>query len=326
MEKKMRRNFVKTILFGMMMSTLGLSASATEAWPSRPIRFVIPQGPGSGNDVLARSLAEQLGKELNQTIIVENRPGANGVLAARTLLSQPSDGYTMFMAGVSNLSWNPHLYSDLPYDPIQDFDGVAIFADTPFVSIISPTLGIKTLEEFRQLIQKNPGKYSFASAGIGNSTHLSSELIMRKVGLEMQHVPFNGPGSTTSVMSGDTPFMTTVPGGVTPMIESGKLVAIAVTGEKRLKLLPDVPTYKELGYDITVPGWYSIVMKKGTDPQIIDRLNLAINKALRSEEMKKGLAFQSLEPVHTKPEDVRAYIERDSTGWANLIQELGIKQ
>lgn len=322
----MRRKLLKAALAALVLGGMAPGAWADSGWPTRPIRFAIPQAAGSANDVLARTLADQLARELKQPVIVENRPGANGSLAASFLLSQPSDGYAMFMAGVSNLSWNPYLYGNLSYDPARDFEGVAVFADTPFVSIVSPRLGVKSFGQFKELVQKNPGKYTYASAGIGNSTHLATELIKKKVGLQMEHAPFNGAGSTTSVIAGDTPFMTTPPGGISEMLKSGKLVAIAVTGDKRLQAFPEVPTYKELGYDIAVPGWYSIVMKKGTDPQIVKKLNQAINQALQSPEVKARMLAQSLDAVISQPSDVKAYMERDSKGWGILINELGIKQ
>lgn len=322
----MRRTYLKAALAAAVWSSLAAGAWADGAWPAKPLRFVIPQAAGSANDVLARTLADQLGRELKQPVIVENKPGANGSLAASFLLLQPHDGYTLFMAGVSNLSWNPFLYSNLSYDPARDFEGVAVFADTPFVSIVSPRLGVKSLAQFKDLVQKNPGKYAYASAGIGNSTHLATELIKKKVGLQMEHAPFNGAGSTTSVIAGDTPFMTTPPGGISEMIKSGKLVAVAVTGDKRLKAFPDVPTYKELGYDVVVPGWYSIVVRKGTDPQIVKRLNQAVNQALQAPAVQERMQAQSLEAVRSQPSDVKTYMERDAKGWSALINELGIKQ
>jgi tripartite-type tricarboxylate transporter receptor subunit TctC len=323
----MRRTFLRSTLAALVLGGVVQGAWAKDAWPTKPIRFVIPQAAGSSNDVLARTLADQLARELKQPVVVENKPGANGSLAASFLLSQPNDGYAMFMAGVSNLSWNPYLYSNLSYDPSRDFEGVAVFADTPFVSVVSPRLGVKNFAQFKELVQKSPGKYTYASAGIGNSTHLATELIKKKVGLQMEHAPFNGAGSTTSVIAGDTPFMTIPPGGgVSEMIKSGKLVAVAVTGNQRLKAFPDVPTYKELGHDIAVPGWYSIVMKKGTDPQIVQKLNQAINQALQSPDVKARMQAQSLDTVISKPSDVKTYMERDSKGWGALINELDIKQ
>ena len=142
----------------------------------------------------------------------------------------------------------------------------------------------------------------------------------------MEHAPFNGAGSITSVMTGDTPFMTIPPGAISEAVKSGKLVGVAVTGDQRLKAFPDVPTYKELGYDITVPGWYSIVVKSGTSPQVVKKLNQAINQALQTPALKERLDAQSLKAVISQPSDVRMYMERDSKAWGPLINELGIKQ
>ncbi len=323
----MRRIFLKSALAMCVVGIASSAALADSAWPGKqPIRFAIPMAPGTGVDVLARAFADLLGKELNQSIVVENKPGANGMIAVNFFMSQPADGYTMFMAGVSNMAWNQHLYAKVSYDSLKDFEGVAVFADTPFITVLSPKLGVKTFAEFKDLVQKNPGKYSFASAGIGNSTHLASELIMKRTGLKMEHIPFNGAAGSTSVIAGDTAMYTTVPGGIAPLITSGKVIPVAVTGNERLKAFPDVPTYKELGYDVAVPGWYSIVMKKGTDKQVIAKMNAAINRVLKSPQMQERLASQSLAAVESTPEDVHKLTKRDSAVWAPIIDELGIKQ
>ena len=322
----MRRTCLKAALAVLALGAVMPSVQAENAWPNRPMRLVVPIAAGSSTDVLARTLAEQLGKELKQTIIVENKPGANGAIAVNYLKTQPSDGYTMFLAGVSNMAWNPFLYKQLTYDPLKDLDGVAVFADTQFLTLVSPKFGVKNFGQLKELIQKNPGKYTFTSAGVGNSTHLSTELIRKRVGLQMEHAPFNGSGGITSVMAGDTMLMTIPPGGISETVKSGKLVAVAVTGDQRLKTFPDVPTYKELGYDVAVPGWYSIVVKKGTSPQIITKLNQAINQVLQSTDMKTRMEAQLLNAVISQPSDVKTYTERDTKAWGPLINELGIQK
>lgn len=322
----MHGKLLRTVLTWCVLACVAAGASAQAGWPSKPIRFAIPMAPGTGVDVLARAFADALAKELGQTIVVENKPGANGLIAVNFFMQQPADGHTMFMAGVSNMAWNQHLYSHLPYDSLKDFEGVAVFADTPFITVVSPRLGVRTFAEFKSLMQASPGKYSFASAGIGNSTHLASELMLRRTGLQLVHVPFNGAAGSSSVIAGDTAMYTTVPGGIAPLIQSGKLVPLAVTGSERLKAFPDVPTYKELGYDVVVPGWYSIVMKKGTDRQVIERMNAAINRVLGAPLMQERLAAQSLTAVQSTPQDVQRLTRRDSALWAPIIDELGIRQ
>lgn len=314
--------FSATALLALGTCSLGY---AQGAYPSKPIKFVIPQAGGSANDVLARTLAESVSKVLHQPVVIENKPGANGILGLSYLVGQPADGYTWFMAGFSNLAWNPLLYKNISYKN-SDLEGVAIFADTPFVSVTAPSLGVKDFKAFEALIKKNPGKYTYASAGIGNSTHLSTELVKQKTGMQMQHSPFNGAGASVSVMNGDTPFMTIPPGGIMSLIQSQKLVPLAVTGSERLASLPDVPTYKELGYDINVPGWYSVVVRKGVSKEIISKVNAAINTALKDPEMIKRLEAQSLLAVVSKPEDVMVRTERISAEWAPIISQLGIQQ
>lgn len=304
---------------------ISFSSQANNVFPNKPIKFVIPQAGGSANDVLARTLADSVSKILEQPVVIENKPGANGMLGISYTLSQPADGYTWFMAGFSNLAWNHLLYKKVNYK-ISDIEGVAIFADTPFVSVTAPSLGTKDFKGFEKLIKENPGKYSYASAGIGNSTHLSTELIMQKTGMKLMHTPFNGPGSSVSVMNGDTPFMTIPPGGIMSLIKSEKLVPLAVTGDVRLPALPNVPTYKELGYDITVPGWYSVIVRKGVDRAIVAKINEAINKALKDPDMVSRLQAQSLTAVTSKPEDVMVKADQLAKEWAPIIEELGIQQ
>lgn len=303
----------------------GLPVHAQDHFPSKPIKFVIPQAGGSANDVLARTLAESVSKVLQQPVVIENKPGANGIVGLSYLVGQPADGYTWFMAGFSNLAWNPLLYKQISYRN-SDLEGVAIFADTPFISVTSPSLGARNFKKFEALIKAHPNRYTYASAGIGNSTHLSTELVKQKTGMQMQHSPFNGAGASVSVMNGDTPFMSIPPGGIMSLINSQKLVPLAVTGSARLATLPDVPTYKELGYDINVPGWYSVVVRKGVSKDIIAKVNAAIHTALKDPEMVKRLEAQSLQAVVSKPEDVMLQAERISAECAPIISKLGIQQ
>ena len=320
----------RTALLGLVAAAaLSASTAFAQGFPTKPIKIVVPQPAGSGPDTLARTLGEVLSKSLGQSVLVENRPGANGSLAASYVLSQPADGYTLFLAGVSNMSWNPHLYRSLSHQPARDFAGVAVVANTPFITAVAPSLGIKTLPELIKLAKAEPNRLSFASAGVGNSTHLATELLKSRTGIQMQHVPISGaggPNALTSVMAGDTPVITTVPVGVVPQVKAGKLVALAVTGERRLPQLPDVPTFKELGIDMEVPGWYSVVTRTGAPADVIERLNAEINKALDSTEMKERLDGQMLTAIKSKAADVQLMTKRDSAAWGPVIERLGIAQ
>ncbi|MFO1330176.1 MAG: tripartite tricarboxylate transporter substrate binding protein [Rubrivivax sp.] len=321
------RRLVAGLLVACACGLAGLAQA--QVFPNRPLKLVVPQPVGTGPDVLARTLADELARLLGQNVVVENKVGANGSLAAAYLLQQPADGYTMFLAGVSNMAWNPFLYKSLGHQPARDFAGIAVIANTPFVTAVAPSLGVRTLDELVRKAKAEPGRISFASSGIGNSTHLSTELLMHRTGMQMQHVPFGGaggPSAMTSVLAGDTPVVTTVPVGVVPQVKAGKLLALAVTGDKRLPQLPDVPTFAELGVELEVPGWYSIVTRAGSPPEAIQRLNAEINKALETPLVKERLAQQMLTAIRSAPGDVERYTARDAAAWGPLIQRLGIAQ
>ncbi|WER48738.1 tripartite tricarboxylate transporter substrate binding protein [Cupriavidus sp. WKF15] len=304
----------------MTLPGIGLA----QVFPSKPVRLVVPQAGGSGNDVLARALAEKLGQAWKQPVVVENKPGANGTLAIGYVLGQPADGHTLFFAGVSNLAFNPFLYPKLPYSPTRDLTGVAMLANSPFVFVAAPSLKVGSFQDFVRMAKAHPGEISFASGGIGNSTHLAMELVAERTGIRMQHVPFNGTGGSTSLMSGQTPVMMNVIAGVQPFFAGRKLVPLAVTGDKRLPALPAVPTFRELGYDVQVPGWYAIVARAGTPASVIQQVNADINHVLDDPGFREKLGFQFLEPIKGPPSEVERYIQRDADTWGPIIRRLNI--
>ena len=319
----LRRTLLSVLLIA---PALGLSVAQAQNYPSRPIKLVLPQPAGSGPDALARSLGEEMGRSLGQPVVVENRPGANGSLAATYVAGQPADGYTLFLTGVSTLSWNPYLYKKLTYSP-SDFIGVGALANSLFMTVASNRLGAKTLGEMIQKAKAQPGKLNFASGGIGNSTHLATELLMLKTGIQMQHVPFSGAGGSTpytTLMAGETDVMTSVPADLIPMAQAGRMVPLAVTGEKRLPQLPNVPTFKELGIDMAVPGWYALVARKGTPSAIVNRLNGGIAEALKGPRVRELMAVQMLEPMAGPPSEVERLTKRDAEAWGPIIERLNI--
>ena len=295
-----------------------------QTFPSKPVRLVVPRAGGTGNDVLARALAEKLSRAWNQPVVVENKPGANGTLAISYVIGQPADGYTLFFAGVSNLSFNPFLYPKLPYNPGRDLTGVAMLANSPFVFVAAPSLKADTFQDFVRMAKARPGEISFASGGIGNSTHLAMELVAQRTGVRLQHVPFNGSGGSTSLMNGQTPVMMNVLAGVQPYIAGKKLIPLAVTGDKRQPALPAVPTFKELGYDVQVPGWYAIVARTGTPAGVIRKVNADINQILDDPQFQEKLAFQFLDAIKGPPSEVERYMKRDADTWGPIIRNLAI--
>lgn len=317
----------RTVLAFFAACAFAIVGAHGQTFPTRPVKIVLPQPPGAGPDAMARALADVLSKDLGQPVVIENRPGANGSLAASYVISQPADGHTLFLVGVSNMSWNPFLYKQLSYNLTRDLVGVAVLANSRFVTVAAPSLGVRTLAELVTKAKAEPGRIDFASVGVGNSTHLATELLMQRTGIQMQHVPFGGAtGATfyTSLMSGETPVMTSVPSDIVPLAKAGKVVALAVTGDKRMPQLPDVPTFKELGIDMDVPGWYALVTRTGTSSAHIERLNAAVNKALDTPKMREVLAAQVLEPVHAPANEVERLTKRDSDAWGPVIERLNI--
>lgn len=317
----------RTVLALLAASAFAAVGAHGQTFPSRPVKIVLPQPPGAGPDAMARALADVLSKDLGQPVVVENRPGANGSLAASYVISQAADGHTLFLVGVSNMSWNPYLYKQLSYNPTRDLMGVAVLANSRFVTVAAPSLGVHTLAELVAKAKAAPGSLDFASVGVGNSTHLATELLMQRTGIQMQHVPFGGAtGATfyTSLIGGETPVMTSVPSDIIPLAKAGKVVALAVTGDKRMAQLPDVPTFKELGVDMEVPGWYALVARAGTSPAHIERLNAAVNKALDTPRMREVFATQVLEPIKAPAKEVDRLAKRDSDAWGPVITRLNI--
>lgn len=312
------------IALGALTPLAPLAARAQQDFPTKPVRLVVPQAAGTGNDVLARSLADLLATELGQPVVVENRPGANGGIAAQTVLSQPADGCTLLFSGVSNLSWTPLLYPGLKYQPARDFSGVALLANTPFIMVTGADSPYSSLADVVQAARARPGSLTFASYGVGNSTHLATELFADRAGLQLHHIPYSGAAATTSVVAGEVGLLTTVPGGVRALLQSGRLRALAVTGTQRLAAFPAVPTFKEAGFDVEVPGWYSVVARAGTPPALLAQLNQRINRVLDSPAMQTRLAEQSLAPMQGSPAELDRLIVRDHEGWAPLIKKLNI--
>lgn len=321
-----RRSLIVLSLGACLISQAPPAAHA-QAFPSRTVRLVLPQPAGTGPDALTRALAEELTKDLGRPFVVENKSGANGALAAAYVISQPADGHTVFVAGVSNLAWNPYLYKKLSYNPARDFVGVAMLAESPFITVVAPQLGVRTLAELVAKAKSQPGRLDFASAGIGNSTHLATELLMQRTGIRLQHVPFGGAAGSsfyTSLMQGETPVMTSVASDIVPLSKEGRVVPLAVTGNKRIASLPDVPTFEEMGLDMNVPGWYAMVARTGTPPAAIERLNTAVNKALDTSRVREMLRAQFLEPRAGAASEVERLTKRDAQTWGPIIDRLEI--
>ena len=302
------------------------SARADAAYPAKPVRLVVPQAPGGGTDVVGRLWADYMSRHLGAPVVVENRAGANGVVAASFVAKQAPDGYTVMVAGISYLAFNPYMYKALPYDPQKDFDGVSLLVNTPFLLVASPSTGIKSLDDLARAAKAKPAELNFASAGKGNSTHLVVEMLEQRLGLQLTHVPYNGAAAgLTSVMGNQTQLMADVLNTAAVQANGGKVQPLAVIGTRRASSVPNVPTLAELGVkDFPLPGWYALVVPAGTPRAIIDRLNVETRKFFADASVKARLDALQLEPLPSRPEAVKEWMQRDSKIWGPLIRQLGL--
>ncbi len=322
-----RRGLLATLaLAGAGLAPIS-QAMAQDAWPTRAVKLVVPQGPGSGSDVLARLLSDRLARGLGHPVVVENNPAANGLVALSGVAKAAPDGYTLGLAGVSQMAFNPALYKDLPYNPAKDFTYIAPVADTPFALVTSNKSGIKTLAQFVEQARKNGGTLTFGSAGIGNSTHIAMELIASIAGVKLMHVPYRGSAAAlTAVLSGEVDAMVSVVGPALPQVQAGKVNALAVLGESRVPQWPQVPTVKEAGLNVpAMPGWYAIVGPVGMDPKIVAIFNKALQQVMTDPAVKSRLAELSLPALQGGDAEIRQRASADLAYWSDFIRKNNIR-
>jgi tripartite-type tricarboxylate transporter receptor subunit TctC len=323
----MKNRALGAVVGVLLACAIGAPAFAQADYPQKPVRLVVPQSPGSGGDVVARLLGERLQADWKQTVVIDNKAGANGIVAASAVAKEPADGYTLMLAGVSQVSFNQHLYKNIGYDPFKDFSFVAPVVDTPLVLVVSKRSGIKDMAGFVQHAKAKPKAINFASAGTGNTTHLVMEMLASKAGLQMTHVAYKGSGpALMSVVSGETDAMASVLGTALPQIASGSVVPVAVFGGKRVAQLPNVPTVKESVADFpVVPGWYALVAPKNLDTKVASRVAASVERALNDPAVKAKLAEMSLEAVSGSGSDIKKRAEEDSRVWGAFIKQNNIQ-
>jgi tripartite-type tricarboxylate transporter receptor subunit TctC len=296
-----------------------------QTYPDKPIRIVVGYTPGGGNDIAARLIAPKLSEALGQPVVVENKPGAGTNIAQEIVSRSAPDGYTL-MLGSPAITINPSLYSNLSFNALRDMTGVSMFAQSVNLLAVKPSLPVKNVKELVALAQSQPGKLTFSSSGIGSSQHLTGELFNLRAKVKMLHVPYKGTSpAMTAVLSGEVDMtFTNIPAAL-PHIKSGKLRILASTGDKRAELLPDVPTLKESGVDVSTIVWFSIMAPAATPRPIIDKLAGVLMKMPYAPDMKKRLADLGAEPVGSTPDEFNKFLRDETAQWAEVIKAAGIK-
>jgi tripartite-type tricarboxylate transporter receptor subunit TctC len=314
-----------TVLGLLSMTFACCSPAAADDYPSRPIRLIIPFPPGGSNDVVGRIIAQQLGQKLGQTVFVDNRAGAGGVVGTDIAAKSAPDGYTLLVISIAH-AVDPFIYKE-PYDPIKDFVPVASLATGTNVLTVNPNVQVHSVKELIDLAKAKPGFLNYASAGIGSFQNLSGELFKVMAGVDIVHVPYKGGGpSMLAVIGGEAQVMFSSILQTVSNIEAGRLRALATGGAKRSPILPELPTVAEAG----VPGyvasdWWGILAPAGMPAPIVDKLHRAIDEVLRSEDTKKNLDQQGATPMPMTASEFGAYIKAEMTKWGPVVTKAGIK-
>lgn len=313
------------LVAAMSFAAPAAQAQAVAAYPRQPVTLVVPFPAGGPTDAMARLLAIKLSERLGQTVVIDNRGGAGGGIAAEMVARAPADGHTLFFGTTGTMSINPSLYKKLRYDPVKDFAPVSLMATTMNVLIVNPEVPAKNLAELVQLAKSRPGELSYGSAGNGSSNHLSGELFKSIAGLQISHVPYRGSApAMIDLLGGRIPMMFDTIAVQTQNIAAGKVRALAVTGPKRSPLLPDVPTAQEAGlkgFDVTI--WFGVLAPAGTPAPIIERLNREVVAVMGTDEMRKHMQSDGAEARATSPAEFAALIKQDTAKWAPLIKASG---
>lgn len=315
----------RAVLLAGLASAFG-AGSARAAFPERPIQLVVPFAPAGGTDIAARRLGETLGAQLRQSVVIDNRPGANGIVAGQAVVKAPADGHTLLVATAASFAAAPALGQKLPYDVQADFAPVAMLGLFPLVLNATPALPVATLAEFIAYARQRPGQLNFASAGIGGTNHLVFEMIMQATGIGLAHVPYRGAGlAAADLMSGQVHVMIDSLAASLGNLRGGKLKALGVTTATRQPQLPELPTLKEQGVDLVYPGWASIVAPAGLPAETLRLLNSAVNAAMADGALVARYRELVIEPVAWTPQETGAFMARDRAVLTELVARTGIK-
>ncbi|MBN9541387.1 MAG: hypothetical protein BGN99_26270 [Alphaproteobacteria bacterium 65-37] len=325
-----RRSFVATAFATAALPAYAQTTPAptsTTSWPSKPIRLVVPYAPGGTTDVVARVVAEYLGKRLGQNIIVDNKPGKGAMVGTAMVAKALPDGYTLLMSVISGLTISPTLYGGGEFDPMADFIHVSIASTNPSVLVVNPSFEAKTFKDYVAYAKANPGKLAYATSGAGSSNHLLGARMSQVIGSEMVHIPYRGAGpAMVDTIAGNVPSMFDSLPSAAPHIKAGKVIALAVSGEKRSPAFPDVPTMKELGYpDLVSYSWFGISVPAKTPAPIVERIAADMQAILKEPAVVKRWDEIGAEPSTMTPAEVTRFVKDEIDKWTPVVKASGAR-
>ena len=308
------------------LAQASLSAPSAGVYPSRPIRLIVPVPPGGAADFIARTVAPRLAASLGQPVVVENRAGASGVLASDFVAKSAADGYTLLQNSITTHGIGPHLATRLPYDPMKDLIPVTMLARLPLIMAVNAGTGWRSVQDLLADARRQPGKLAFASSGKGGAPHLTGELFRIVTGSDLIHVPYKGSGpAVTDLVGGQVQIMFDGAPSLMAHIQSGKLRVLAAASDQRNALVPDVPTFRELGFPgVEVALWYGVMAPAGTPAAIVQRLAAEIDTALRAPEVAERFRSQATEPIGGSPAQAEAFIAAEFKRWGEVIRKAGV--
>jgi tripartite-type tricarboxylate transporter receptor subunit TctC len=316
-----------TRLLTSVLLSLATASAAAQTYPSKPIRVIIPFVPGGSSDIVGRAIASKFQELLGQPAVVENRPGANGAIAAEFVAKSEPDGYTVLVGSIGVFSINAALFKDLRYHPVRDFAPITLAVTTPNVLITKPALAASSMKEVVDFAKKNPGKLSYCSSGTGSSDHLTAELLNQVAGISVVHVPYKGGAACqTDIMGGQVDISFQNLGAVTNYIRGNRMKALAVTAKARHPQLPNVPTTAEGGYaDLVVTSWQAAAAPVKTPREIVAKLNDAAVKALRSPDVRERMSQIGFDVVASTPEEFSRFMKEEVERWTRVVAKGNIK-
>lgn len=317
---------MKLILVGLALFSAN-AVSIAQVYPGKPVRLIVPFAPGGGVDITTRVIAQKLSEMWGQQAIVDNRPGAGGIIGTEMAAKASADGYTALMGSIGSVSINPSLYSKLPYDPTRDFVPVTQIGFVPNILVVHPSIPAKNVNELIALAKSKPGDLTFGSGGVGTSNHLSGELFKRMAGVDMRHIPYKvGAQATSDLIGGQLAVMFDNLPTSLPHVKAGKLRPIAVTSSTRSSTLPGVPTVADSGLrGYEVVGWVGVLVPTGTQREIVTKLNADIGKVLAMRDVKEKFLAQGAETAASTPEQFAVFIRAEISKWAKVIKEIGAR-
>jgi tripartite-type tricarboxylate transporter receptor subunit TctC len=321
------RQAMKKILLILATLLCTVVHAQGQPYPNKPIRFIVPFPPGGNLDFIARIVAPKLAESLGQTVVIENKGGAGGIVGAEYASKQPNDGYTIFLGNTGTLGIYPGTYASLPYDPVKDFVGVGMTSTNVMLAVMHPDVPATSVKEFVSYAKANPGKIAAALAGSGSMPHFATEQLKSSAGIDFLMVPYKGGGpAVTDLVGGQVQLLFEAPTVSISFVKAGRLKALAVTGKERLAALPDVPTFAESGFPgVDAVAWQGVVVPTGTPPAIIAKLSEALAKAITSTEVREKFAAQGLDAASSTAEEFTAHIRSEVPKWARIAKSANIK-